>query len=83
MANNFKNPWDVGGEHYNQNALNTQFLPEGFLETKQSYQEWKAEREQDIIDDMQGEIRYYNMIGDFIKGDRNSKGQKKNCVNST
>lgn len=46
MVNNFKNPWDVGGEHYNQNALHTQFLPEGFLETKQSYQEWKAEREQ-------------------------------------
>ena|SRR5690606_32740086 len=46
MANNFKNPWDVGGEYYNQNALHTQFLPEGFLETKQSYQEWKAEREQ-------------------------------------
>lgn len=27
MANNFKNPWDVSGEYYNQNALNTEFLP--------------------------------------------------------
>ncbi len=44
--NNFQNPWDKGGELYNQNALNTQFLPEGFLETKQSFQEWKKEREQ-------------------------------------
>ncbi|SRR5690554_3614844 len=46
MANKFQNPWDVGGEYYNQNAVHTEYLPEGFLETKQSYQEWKAEREQ-------------------------------------
>ena len=28
MANNFKNPWGVGGEYYNQNASPTEFLPE-------------------------------------------------------
>lgn len=47
MANKFQNPWDAGGEYYNQNALHTEYLPEGFLETKQSYQEWQAERDLD------------------------------------
>lgn len=47
MENKFQNPWDVGGEYYNQNALNTQFLPEGFLETKQSYQEWREGKKND------------------------------------
>lgn len=47
MANKFQNTWDVGGEYYKQNALNTQFLPEGFLETKQSYQEWREGKKND------------------------------------
>lgn len=45
MANNFKNPWEQnqwaqGGEEYKKSAVGTEFLPEGFLDTTMSLQEY-------------------------------------------
>jgi len=57
MANNFDNPWGAnpwakGGEYYDKSAVGTgtQYLPDGFLDTTESLQEWKAKREQDKSD---------------------------------
>lgn len=40
------NPWAKGGEYYNKSAVGkaTQFLPDGFLDTTESLQEWKESR---------------------------------------
>lgn len=45
MANKFQNPWEnntwaKGGEEYKKSAVGTEFLPEGFLDTTMSLQEY-------------------------------------------
>lgn len=42
-----KNEWAKGGKHYNESAVGrgTEYLPDGFLETTESLQEWKENKE--------------------------------------
>ena len=43
------NPWAKGGEYYNKSAVGqgTDYLPDGFLDTTESIQEWKENKQSD------------------------------------
>jgi hypothetical protein len=89
MANNFKNPWDVGGEYYNQNALHTEFLPKDAAyftgvnpNTGESVHDRRVDDKESVFDvlsiDSKGIISNSRIAIDIIK--EIEKGQLRSVV---